>query len=422
MWKVILTAGVLFCSGMGYAGGKAGISLSQIREDSVVTGPEKWSAGTEREKGQRFIHRLGIELRPGYIVPTNMFLRGENQSGQRIRSSLSTHLQYSFQVAPYTCMDRIYGGVYQGIGLAYYQLSDRKEIGDPIVFYLFQGARIARFNRWVSFNYEWNFGLSTGWKPYDYMVNSYNKMVGSKINAYINTDFYLNWHLFSSFDVMTGIALSHFSNGNTRYPNAGLNTIGFKLGIVYNFNRKDAEIYEPYRPEIPPFPRHMSYDVVFFGSWRRKGITYLDKQVASPEAYTVLGGSFAAMYNMGYKFRTGLAIDGVYDGSANVYAIDAGSPEQKFYKPPLDWQLALGISARAEYVMPYFTVGIGVGTNVLYRGRDQNGCYQMLALKIHMTRCSFLHVGYNLKDFKDPNFLMLGIGFRFNNKYPVLNR
>ena len=28
------------------------------------------------------------------------------------------------------------------------------------------------------------------------------------------------------------------------------------------------------------------------------------------------------MYNFGYKFRAGLSLDGIYDGSANVYIPD----------------------------------------------------------------------------------------------------
>ena len=48
---------------------------------------------------------------------------------------------------------------------------------------------------------------------------------------------------------------------------------------------------------------------------------------------------------------------------------------------------------------------------------DLRAFYQMLTLKIAMSRDTFLHVGYNLQKFHDPNFLMLGIGFRFNSKY-----
>lgn len=43
----------------------------------------------------------------------------------------------------------------------------------------------------------------------------------------------------------------------------------------------------------------------------------------------------------------------------------------------------------------------------------------MLTLKVAVARSSYLHVGYCLKDFQTPNYLMLGIGVRFNNRYPA---
>lgn len=44
-------------------------------------------------------------------------------------------------------------------------------------------------------------------------------------------------------------------------------------------------------------PRHISYDLVLFSSWRRKGITIGEGQmVASPEAYPVLGFRFNNKY------------------------------------------------------------------------------------------------------------------------------
>jgi hypothetical protein len=373
---------------------------------------------------RRFFHRLGVEIRTDYIIPTNSFLRGDNETGEPIRSSLSAHLKYSFQFHPNTNTGRIYREAYQGVGLACYTFGERKQLGNPIAFYLFQGARINRFNPRLSLNYEWNFGLSFGWRPYDYEDNYYNIMIGSRINAYINMDLYLNWMLSAQFDLTGGVTLSHFSDGNTRFPNAGLNTAGLNLGVVYRFDRESQFGLNPLdQPFIPEFTRHISYDLVLFGSWRRKGVVFGDEQVASPHAYTVLGFNFAPMYNFGYKFRAGISADGTYDGSANVYTEDyIVGTDQEFFKPSVSKQLALGISGRAEYVMPYFTIGIGMGVNVLHKGGDLKSFYQVLALKIEVTRNSFLHIGYNLKDFHDPNFLMLGFGFRFNNKYPRFHR
>ena len=151
-----------------------------------------------------FIHRLGIEARPQYVFPTNPFLQGENERWKPIQSSFAAHLKYSFKFRPNTCADRIYGGAYQGFGLAFTTFGDKKQLGDPMTFYVFQGARIARFNPRLSLNYEWNFGISAGWKPYDNDYNSYNGAVGSRVNAYLNAGIYLNWSLSRYFDFIIG--------------------------------------------------------------------------------------------------------------------------------------------------------------------------------------------------------------------------
>lgn len=52
-------------------------------------------------------------------------------------------LEILVQVRPNTCADRIYGGAYQGIGVSLTTFGDKKQLGDPFSFYVFQGARIA---------------------------------------------------------------------------------------------------------------------------------------------------------------------------------------------------------------------------------------------------------------------------------------
>ena len=222
-------------------------------------------------------------------------------------------------------------------------------------------------------------------------------------------------------DLSAGIALTHFSIGYTKYPNAGLNSIGGRIALAYNFGRQSPETAP--RTLCPDFPRHVSYDLTLFGSWRRRGIEIDGKQYAAPDAYTVVGFNFAPMYNFGYKFRAGVSLDGVYDGSANVISDSSldtiGSLDNmKTSDPGFIRQIALGLSARAEFVMPYFNIGIGLGVNVLHKGGDLRSFYQILALKVAVTRSSYVHIGYSLRDFHMPNFLMLGVGYRFNNKYP----
>lgn len=405
-------------------------AASSVKVAAVVGGPLAESglqADSLADRNQaesfsrRFIHRVGLEFRPGYVFSTNSFLQGLNQADKPVRNAYAVHLKYSFQYHPGTWADRVYGGAYQGVGAAYSNFGNTAELGNPLSLYLFQGARIVGISPRLSFNYEWNFGLSLGWKPYDPQDNRYNVMIGSGMNAYINTNFYFNWILSPQFDLTAGVSLTHYSNGNTGFPNAGLNMASFKAGLVYNINRRRNELLKTLCPYVPAFPRHVCYDLVVFGSWRRKGYRDGDVFVPSPLAYKVIGMNLAALYNVSYKFRAGVALDGVYDASANVFALEVyDGGNRHFVKPPFNAQIALGVSGRAEYVMPYFIVGIGMGTNILHRGGDLKAFYQMLVLKVKVTRNSFLHIGYNLQEFRTPNYLMLGIGYRFNNKYPLV--
>ena len=142
-----------------------------------------------------YIHRLGIEGRAGYIFPTSSFLRGENDMRKIMRSACSAHLKYSFRLPPGTAADRVYGSSYQGIGLGYFDFGNHREMGTPVALYAFQGARITGITPRLSLNYEWGFGASFGWKPYDYLSNPNNTVMGSKVNAYLSAGIHLNWIL-----------------------------------------------------------------------------------------------------------------------------------------------------------------------------------------------------------------------------------
>lgn len=409
IWKILAFLGaVLFLSDTIYAQQWTSDSHSEYKRDTLPF-------------SQRFIHRLGVEGRAGYIFQTSPFQEYSNHQYKPMKNAYAGHLKYSFQLRPHTVADQAYIGAYQGIGVGYFNFGNPEELGNPLAVYLFQGGRIAQFSPRISLNYEWNFGASFGWKPYDEYDNPENQIIGSKVNAYLNVNLYLKWALSPKFDLMIGTTGSHFSNGNTQYPNSGLNTVDCKVGLVYNFNRRADELAQSWqRPIVPPFPRHVSYDLTLFGSWRKKAVAHEGSsgQVPAPGTYNVFGFSFAPMYNFGYKFRAGVALDGVYDHSANMK--ESYEEENGFYTPPAKKQMALGLSARGEFVMPYFTVGIGLGANVLHGGGDMKSFYQILALKIDVTRNSYLHIGYNLREFHEPNYLMLGIGYRFNNKRPKL--
>ena len=384
--------------------------------------PTDTSACSQPSVSRKLTHQLGIDFRPAYVVPTNDFFDGDNSTGQPIRNVWSVHLKYAFRFNKDSRLGRLYPHAYQGIGVSYNHFDNRPPIGHPVAVYAFQGSRIARLSPTLSLDYEWNFGASFGWEKYHVpedgsQVLGYNDVVGSKINAYINLGFFLNWQINPQWNLTAGIDLTHYSNGNTHYPNSGVNPVGGRIGLVRTFGAENSSPSANAGQLAPDdFRPHFSYDLVVYGATRKRG--YIDDYNMGhliPGSFGIVGLNFNPMYDFNKYFRAGISLDAQFDESANLQGHYAGGTDDdpKFYRPPFREQFAVGLSARAELVMPIFSVNIGIGHNVLYKGKDTKGFYQILALKTFLTRNLFLHTGYQLSKFKDPNNLMLGLGWRF---------
>ncbi len=379
-----------------------------------------WHAAAQETR--KIIHSIRTDVRAGNVAKTDGFFLGENASGRPINATMSAHLKYGFRFGEGTVYGRMYPHTYQGIGIGANTFFNHGEMGTPALLYVFQGSRIAGLTDRLSLDYEWNFGASFGWKKYDPDTNPMNVVVGSDVNAYINLGFILNWQAGKNLNITGGIDLSHYSNGNTSQPNAGVNTIGGRISAVYTFdnghekaNTGKDKLYGKERTDCT-FKPYVSYDLVLYGATRTRGVEWPDRKYLVPGSFAVAGFNFNPLYNLNKYFRAGLSLDLQFDESANIKDHVAGDYNQqdqpKFHRPPFIEQFSAGLSLRAELVMPIFSVNVGVGRNIICRGNDTDGFYQVFILKTSVTRRLFLHVGYQLYNFKDPNNLMLGIGYR----------
>jgi hypothetical protein len=287
--------------------------------------------------------------------------------------------------------------------------------------YIFQGARIGRLSTKLSVNYEWQFGLSWGWHPWSEEENFYNTALGSPVNAYLNGNLYLDWAVAPRLDLTAGVSAMHFSSGNTSLPNAGVNAMTFSLGAIAYLDRDARHARPQAMSAIPEFTHRFSHELLLFGSWRSRSFRLEEygPTLLSNQHFGVFGLSWASLYHLDPHFRVGASLDGVYDSSAGI-GIDLAKAQSDtgglpILYPPAWKQMALGISLRGDFVMPYFTLSAGLGYNVLHTGRDLSSFYQMLALKTHITPKIDLHIGYRLKRFHSPNFLMLGIAYKIRN-------
>jgi hypothetical protein len=359
------------------------------------------------------IHRIEVEAIPGLILHTNKFLKGYNPEVRTMNHSFLAKVKYAFAPPENSEQALIYKGVYQGVGLAIHNFNP--QLGNPVSAYLFQGATIKTLAKRLSLNYEWDFGITYGWKAHDWQDNPENRVIGSKMTAYIDVDLYLRWMLSKNWDLNIGATITHYSNGNTSIPNAGLNVVAAKASVAYYINRRQMH---PKPATLPPVERYWFMDLTLYGAWKKKGVDMENGAYALPGTYGVIGFTLNPLYHVNHWLNIGASLDGSYDGSANM-EVDSQAlanaywdgTDDDIFMPPWYKKVSLGLSARTEFVMPYFTINFGIGHNfVNATTKDFQGFYEMLALKINVMRKAYLHIGYSLYDFYYPNNLMLGIG------------
>lgn len=349
-------------------------------------------------------HRITGEFRPAYNMPTHGYYRGYNETDTPVCSGCAAHLKYGFRLNPDSHYGRLYPTAYQGIGIGLQSFLQHDMIGTPLLLYVFQGGKIAQWAKKFSLGYEWNLGASYGWRI--------NKVVSSRWNVYINIAMPLTWHISSLWEVSLAPEYTHFSNGDTSFPNGGANTIGCRIGLT-------ARINEHKSPEAPgkalvskdvtlaesSFPERMSYDLAVFGGWRAdRTVTDKGLKVAN-EVFPTAGLNFNALYHLNRYFCAGAAIDLLYDRSADI------SIDEDIRYPEVHRQLSCGLSVNAELTMPFFSVNVGTGY-AFSSGHDMTGFYSRYTLKTFITKNLFLNIGYRLSSVLYSHNLMLGIGVR----------
>ena len=224
----------------------------------------------------------------------------------------------------------------------------------------------------------------------------------------------LQYRITEHWNMTLGVDATHYSNGNTSIPNAGVNSIGASIGLAYTLNPQQRKSARNVQLEAEADSLQWIYDIVVYGAWR-KGIMAIENEpVLCPGKFGVIGIKFAPMLKLNRWVAVGPSLDMQYDESAGLspYWVEGSYDENiKFHRPPFDKQISIGLSAHAELTMPIFSVNAGLGYDMLNPVGNRR-FYQSLALKAFITKRLFLNVGYRLGEFKEPQNLMLGAGIR----------
>lgn len=358
--------------------------------------------------------RISAAAGASYIFPTNNFLRGNHNN----TAMITPEVRAGFTFSRNTRYGRLYGGVTQGIGLNLNAILPHSTLGNPAGIFVFQTVPLHRAGA-LTLEAGWDFGVSTPWKHFDHQGHSDNSAIGSTTNALLGVSFGAVFRLNSRMALKAGLTAIHYSNGNTHLPNAGVNTAGMRLGFIYTVGRRNDGADSPAAPLPGDFIGGIGYDVTVYGATRGRVVRdSAGDGIIAPGSFGVAGLNFAPMYAFSRYIRAGVSVDMQYDESANLdrNLVDGTfGDEVLFYRQPFSERFSAGLSLRGELTLPIFSIGAGIGRNLIARGNNR-AFYQMLVLKAYIYRGTFLQAGYRLHDFHEPSNLMLGVGYTFGRR------
>jgi len=351
----------------------------------------------------------------GYVFATNDFLKGTNIEANRINAFQTFSLKFSTQTNGDKLWQQLYKYPYWGIGVYVADFYNPEEIGIPFALFGFFNAPFKRWEK-LRFNYELGFGATFNWKSFNPVTNKYNIAIGAGESFMIDAGLNLEYNLTDRIEFVSGLSLTHFSNGALKKPNFGINTVAPKIGLKYNFYNHPAFR----KQEVPAFSQKNEWLFSVFGG--AKNVIFDSVNIDIIEKYEgilfpVFGISTAYNRQISYMSKIGFGMTFSYDGSVNTQ-IAIEENELDPVDGPLTDKLQLSIYPSYELVVNKVSLVIQPAV-YLYRKRIKNqspAFHQRIGLKYHIT--DKVYVGITLRDyaFHVSDYIEWTLGYRIKNK------
>jgi hypothetical protein len=185
---------------------------------------------------QQAFKEISLYTHYGNVIPTNSFLSGHNQLGKPINSYFAGSIHVGFESLKNDYWNKTYPNATYGIGAQWTSFYPHKDLGNPISVYGYMQSDILSFKKFaLRFNGE--LGLAWNWNKRS-KTNALNDVISLERTVHLDAGLEFNYRLFTHHQLGVAMSFGHFSNGGTKRPNQGINTITPKLFYKYQFNTR----------------------------------------------------------------------------------------------------------------------------------------------------------------------------------------
>lgn len=287
-----------------------------------------------------------------------------------------------------------------GVTAFYSSLGNYEIIGDAYALYPFINFPLNKSKvNFISFR----FGVGVGYitKKFDPKDNYHYTSIGSHINAAVNMTFEYHHRISERLKMSLFAGLTHFSNGCSSSPNAGLNIITGGISTAYSL--KEQEDYIPkrkisnkeYRKIEPEFYIGLSYGV--------KRI-----EINQNKDFSVYNLEFYAMDRVSNLSKIGIGLDLVSDATDKITL-------RNFYGDTNEYTFAQllkpGVGLVYELMMGEASFVINFGYHPWGRDMRYGRWYQKLGMKVNFGKYIYGKIGLSTH-FGVADFIGFGLGVR----------
>lgn len=347
----------------------------------------------------------------GWVLPTNQFIRGNNQKQEPVVKYRALSLYISWQTNGSKLWEQLYKYPKFAFGIYKPLFPDAPYLGKPIGIYGSMGFALKRWET-TTFYFEPGFGMVFNW--ISFMEDRYNLALGASESIMFSTTFSFEKRLTKDLKGYIGAGFVHFSNGSLKVPNLGINVFTPKLGLGYNFNGPEKKFI--YR-EVPDFKRESEYYISVFTGWRN--IQYYGEDVDSTIQrrgvyYNCYGLSFSYNYQISHMSKLGVGIMTDYLGYVNS---SITSSNGRLYPNPASFKDGFEISIYPSYelVINRATIILQPGF-YLHRGDYPEKTpfnYQRIGMKYYLSRNISMGINMRAHYWSIADFIEWNIGYSF---------
>lgn len=212
-----------------------------------------------------------------------------------------------------------------GFGVYHANLSHKTALGSIYSAFLFSKFRLFGNDKYSAF-FNISLGLAYFTKIFDTKKNYYNVSIGTHINGYYNFYFGQQIQLSKKIYLLNGFTFHHYSNGNVKEPNLGINIPSANIGLRYHFYDDKNINYE--QKKYYEYSKHFEYEII-----PTIGVKALEP---SNDPLYICG---TLITNVHYSYTdflsSGVGFSFFYDSSMKLRysneGFTAGNPKEYFY-------------------------------------------------------------------------------------------